>query len=470
MFYEPENVVVGNYSPVKDPKTKKQIVTKEGRKWLITASLPKHYDKKQVKPRKYLIVYGPEKHAKKEMQDFVVQLNKEINQRFIPNKLNADMTKISFKEYLLSWLQISRKRLKRKTWESYCLIAHKHIFPLMGHILLKEINPYHISLYKERKLVEVSASTVNKHLSVMSGALKNAASPEKKLIPFNPVALVERAADNESVNKVIENCLKAEDLNSLLNKLYSLYSLRRAKSTGKNIKKLKKLGFTSREAASPKALFKLKTAILYPIVYLAAKTGMRLSELLALKWNNIDFRKREIQVILSSHYGKIENGEDPHHYNSTKEGKPKSVIDITQKDIDFLKEHRKEQLKLKMVYRNEYHDNDLVFARNNGTHLRNSTVSNVFTDFAQTNGFDITFHGLRHTHLTLLASAGVPMMYVARRAGHQKVSTTHDFYSHAEKTKGFNLGEIFENELALSQVDIRKNINSEMASFLDRII
>jgi integrase len=66
---------------------------------------------------------------------------------------------------------------------------------------------------------------------------------------------------------------------------------------------------------------------LYPIAYLAAKTGMRLSELLGLKWKDIDFNKKIIQVYSSSHYGKQEESEEKkgHHENSSKEGNPNLI-------------------------------------------------------------------------------------------------------------------------------------------------
>ncbi len=42
----------------------------------------------------------------------------------------------------------------------------------------------------------------------------------------------------------------------------------------------------------------------------------------------------------------------------------------------------------------------------------------------------ITFHGLRHTHITHLLKSGVPVHVVSARAGHAKASTTLDTYSH----------------------------------------
>ena len=166
--------------------------------------------------------------------------------------------------------------------------------PLMGHIPLNKVTPYHISTYKEKKLSEdLDPSTVNKHLTVIRGALEDAALPEKNLIPHNPATLVKRATGGDK-NMAAINCLKVEELNNLLSKLLTLYSLKGNKKSTKIKKELKQLGFSNEEIKSPKASYKLKTSQLYPIVYSAAKTGMRLSELLALKWNDIDFNKKEI--------------------------------------------------------------------------------------------------------------------------------------------------------------------------------
>ena len=50
-------------------------------------------------------------------------------------------------------------------------------------------------------------------------------------------------------------------------------------------------------------LHKFKAVMLFPIVYLASVTGMRLSELLALRWADVDFLNRTVRVYESSHYG-----------------------------------------------------------------------------------------------------------------------------------------------------------------------
>lgn len=169
-----------------------------------------------------------------------------------------------------------------------------------------------------------------------------------------------------------------------------------------------------------------------------------ISEALALKWRNIDFTAKIIRVFESSHFGRKKPGEkSAHHIRTTKEGKPKAYIEITDEDVLFLKRYRKEQVKQVLRYGREYTGNDLVFASNDGSYLRNETISEIFSDFANSNNFGITFHGLRHTHITILLAAGVPIEYVARRVGHQQPSTTSNIYGHVEKISGTNLGETF---------------------------
>ena len=48
--------------------------------------------------------------------------------------------------------------------------------------------------------------------------------------------------------------------------------------------------------------------------------------------------------------------------------------------------------------------------------------------------YQISIHSLRHTNITLLIAAGVPLRTVSYRAGHAQTSTTANIYSHAIRT------------------------------------
>lgn len=461
MALRPRDIAIGYLEPVKDEYGAQVSHQEKGLKWKVRVELPRRGSKRE-RQRKNRIVYGSERKATVEMNKFVASINQSLSLGTIPSRVDVDVTNLTFGERLEEWLEVNRDngRLSRITWEKYAGMAKNHIIPGLGHILLREISQYHISRYKEIKLGRgqrcdggrLATETVNKQLALISNVLEDAAK-EKGLIPFNPAKSISRAGGSDKSGEVAANCLTAVELDDLLVKLELLYSLRGAcdkkKKEQETIDTLKYLGFSDKEIASPKALHKFKVVQLYPIVYLATMTGMRLSELLALRWKNIDFHQEKIiRVYESSHYGTKENGEESsHHINSTKEKKVKPNIDLSPGDVKFLKLHRQEQLKRRLHYKGSYTDLGLVFSKNDGSHLRNDTVSSEFTAFARSIGVSVTFHGLRHTHITLLLGSGVPGMYVTRRVGHQKTSTTTDYYGHADKTDGPNLGVVFNDVL-----------------------
>jgi integrase len=94
-----------------------------------------------------------------------------------------------------------------------------------------------------------------------------------------------------------------------------------------------------------------------------------------------------------------------------------------------LMRHRKEQaawrLKLGLG------KTDFVFTSPLGGMIDPTVFSEAFTKEAAGAGMTpITFHGLRHSHITHLLRAGVPVHVVSARAGHARPSITLDTYSH----------------------------------------
>src|SRR5262249_53536354 len=72
---------------------------------------------------------------------------------------------------------------------------------------------------------------------------------------------------------------------------------------------------------------------------------------------------------------------------------------------------------------------ELVFTSPLGETLNPDSFSEAFANKAASIK-PVTFHGLRHTHLTLLLKSRVPVHVVSARAGHAKPSITLDTYSH----------------------------------------
>ena len=100
--------------------------------------------------------------------------------------------------------------------------------------------------------------------------------------------------------------------------------------------------------------------------------------------------------------------------------------------VAALKAHRKAQLAEKMLLGPDYSDDDLVFCRQDGTHLHPTTFSRGFDELAASAQLRrIRLHDLRHTFATLALQAAVPVKIVSEILGHASVTLTYDTYSHA---------------------------------------
>ena len=74
-------------------------------------------------------------------------------------------------------------------------------------------------------------------------------------------------------------------------------------------------------------------------------------------------------------------------------------------------------------------ENEPIFAENKK--IYNSTVNDILTRHCRRCGIsEISIHGLRHTHASLLLFAGVSIASVARRLGHASMTTTQKTYLH----------------------------------------
>jgi integrase len=97
--------------------------------------------------------------------------------------------------------------------------------------------------------------------------------------------------------------------------------------------------------------------------------------------------------------------------------------------LAILESHRAVQAAGRIAARPAYHDEDLIFAKTDGTPISSWLFSSAFRNFMKRCPVRrIRFHDLRDTHASLLAKAGEPIEVISKRLGHSDISITYDRY------------------------------------------
>lgn len=176
----------------------------------------------------------------------------------------------------------------------------------------------------------------------------------------------------------------------------------------------------------------------YVIFMMLAYTGMRVGELCALKWKDIDFEEHRISITKTIY-------SDNKHVKEYELLTPKTkrsnrIIEIDEDLIKVLEEHRARQNEVRMRHRNTYHDKDFVIAKMISNYGYPEYVGQVeyrtkrLLKITNLNP-SITPHKFRHTHVSLLAELGIGLQEIMDRLGHEDDATTKNVYWHVTKPK-----------------------------------
>ena len=163
------------------------------------------------------------------------------------------------------------------------------------------------------------------------------------------------------------------------------------------------------------------------IVRIAAETGVRIGELLALKWSDVDFKNNMITIHGTVVYTKGKGCK----ITSPKSLKSNRTIPVTSKLIDDLKRFKlTEGKRLKAFKKGSRIEDKTIIHNNKWTLCIPSEVSIRFSRFLKENGLrKIRFHDLRHTHASLLVNEyGMNVTAVRDRLGHSRASITMNRY------------------------------------------
>lgn len=168
---------------------------------------------------------------------------------------------------------------------------------------------------------------------------------------------------------------------------------------------------------------------LYIPICLSYHLGLRAGECLALSWDDVNFEANTVHVCKTM----CRNGKDDIILNRTKNKKSRTIVMDTA-IMEILRQQKKDQDTNRTLYRSYYVENNLVCTKADGSPLRYTCISG-FNSFCKRHHIDGSFHGLRHTHATMLIQAGLDLDYVSKRLGHSSIGITSGIYVHTTKQR-----------------------------------
>lgn len=301
-------------------------------------------------------------------------------------------SELTVAEYLDEWLPTAKARLRAGAYDAVNMHIDVYVNPRVGGMPLRQLTSTRVKgLYAElrdsgrvRGGGGLSAKTVHNIHVTLNRALADAV--DDGIIPRNPARGA--SVEPESPEQVVWDA----------GQLYEF------------------LGYV--KAHDPRG---------FPMWRTLAFTGLRRGELVGVRWSDVDLDRRVVSVVQQ----RAKGGGDV-RAGAPKTRRSRRTVDIDAETVDVLKEWRRRQLEdERLPLGPEYDDQGLVFSRPDGSGVHPDVVTKRMRRLVKGAGLPvITPHGLRHTHATLLLSAGVHPKVVQERLGHSSIAVTIDLYSH----------------------------------------
>ncbi|HVB28016.1 MAG TPA: tyrosine-type recombinase/integrase [Mycobacteriales bacterium] len=293
--------------------------------------------------------------------------------------------RITVAQFLEYWLTVVENTVRPRTFKRYAEYVRVHTVPVIGHVRLAQLKPLDLQqLYSERMKAGSSPSTVQHLHATLHRAL--AMAERWEYVTRN----VARHATPPRVPRFKIRPLTVEQVRRLL-------------------------------AAAAYSRFEAA-------VVLAVVTGMRLGELFALRWCDIDLGQDPVIHVR----GSLQRVDGLLQIVEPKTAGSVRDVALSTLGVDALRRQRAQQAKCRLELGDAWQDHDLVLPNSWGRYMApDYFVRREFARILDRAGLPrMRFHDLRHTFATLQLSNQQPVKVVSEMMGHTRTAITQDLYTH----------------------------------------
>lgn len=343
--------------------------------------------------RKVSVIFNTNSsHARK-------QATIELQRKYEQAVKEIDINKIvTYYDVAISWLEHTEPTVKRSTHINHTIYVNK-IFTYIDKTLpIADLTAVTLEdvLHKVYYVENLSYSYTRATFTTMKAIYKHA--KRKKLIPslidFEDIEIKKKPFSHSDIAKKQNKFLDAVELKETLMQL--------SKIDG-------------------------RISLLFEFISL---TGLRIGELLALRYSDYDKKNATINI----------NGTIQYDYKNSSEikrGTPKNIysvrdVSLSDRAVSILDSIMLEN-KRRSLWFDGYIDHGYIFTSSRGNpydiQFLNRRLKGVHVE-----GKHLTTHIFRHTHISMLAELGVPLKTIMQRVGHNDPNTTLSIYTHVTKS------------------------------------
>lgn len=313
-----------------------------------------------------------------------------------------------FSVWIDEWLEKKKHDVELVTWEAYESYSRVHIKPYFAkkNLTIDQVTPKMLDDYIAKKQGEnLSNNSIRKHFKVFRGVFKRA---------YKLGAISNNPCDRVDLPK-----------------------------------KEKHKGHAYTPELCKKLLVSIENDPIRPAIMLALYLGLRRSEVMGLRWSDVDLDNDEITI--SNTVVRMRTQVEKER---TKTEASNDVMDISPELKAYLVELKAQQEQNRAVCGKAYGDTDgevvHVCVWPDGRPLHPDFVSRHFGLILKKNGLPkITFHELRHTCASLLINGGANAKQVQEYLRHEDVRTTLSIYSHLTRAKKAESAKLIDGLLQL---------------------